>query len=443
VDQSHFKTNETEAKNEENKVAVYVERTVAKVNMSENTSFQLIENNKLTGKKESNISNTDFTLPFHISTSDSTNYYPITKDGNLSCFTVDGEKTAFAVKVLGWCANGVNESGYLIKNISNSSYSYYDNNGKTQTWTKWNGVDDQNNSLHRSYWAEDINYTDGTDGGKNTQSGLTFKKIMEGPIDKVATEYIYENTVDQEKAIYKGGEQHPNVTTMLVSAQIVPLDGKFDDGSSTSFTFTTNGSVVKSATTLYRYNGILYAKEESILNIEKNVLKDYYYATTNNSNTTYTKIDDAWLASNYTNTTVKAVVDGGKQYNGIYHALGTNVDIYTDEKGSGKTTINDVLKEKFSESNKIEYFKDGKCFYQVPIEHPVTTDKTTETGKIYGVVRNHSYVLTLNSISNIGAPDTGATDETIELIPGQDQYYYLGCTLNVLAWRQVKQTVQL
>lgn len=445
VEGSHFKENETEAKKDS--VIAYVERTVAKVKMTQNNVSETAPNK------------TKNTAPFM---ENDTIYYPITNtDSVFASMTVNGEQKAFAVKVLGWGVNGVNKKGFLVKHITPDSLAlsavkagesdnkrYYTfRNGDLYTWNSWNNTDN-----FRSYWAEDVNYDDDTEKGTKTSS-LTFKTI---PSERAGTEYIYENTVQQYAAQYEGGTQHPNVTTMLVSAQICPLNGIFAEGT-TTFTPTTNGSYVGTPFDhLYRYMGAFYTDSAKVLaaaeaSIVNNVLKGYNY---------YNNGDYVQVTDDYINNNLKVIYDdtctsvGDKYYNGIYYKVksiqnnGADVSFYDSNNNSKNVieAINDKLKNDLTSANKIEYFKAGKCFYQVPIEHPVTTGtdgvEKTEGGKIYGVVRNHSYNLTLNSISNIGAPDTGK-EETIELIPGKDKYYYLGCTVNVLAWRKVSQTVDL
>lgn len=443
---SHFKDSETEAKKDS--VTAYVERTVAKVQMTQKDVSETAPDAK------------ENTKPFTV---EKTIYYPITNtNGAFASMTVNGKQTAFAVKVLRWGVNGVNTKGYLVKHITpdslassadpvkenNDKYTYRNGTGVLYTWNCWN-----DSTKFRSYWAEDVNYKDDTKGGTTSSSSLTFKKISELPSTS-KTEYIYENTVQQYAAQYEGGTQHPNVTTMLVSAQICPLNGNFVEGT-TTFTPTTdnNDSYVGTPVDLYRYMGAFYTKAEKVqeaaeASIVNSVLRKYYYK--NNDKTT--QVTDDYIKNNlsviYDDTCTSV---GDKYYNGIYYKVDSirnssgSDAVFYDVKGTVQsgviTAINSSLNSGLKSANKIEYFKNGKCFYQVPIEHPVN-DKTTEEGKIYGVVRNHSYNLTLNSISNIGAPDTGK-EETIELIPGKDNYYYLGCTVNVLAWRKVSQEVKL
>lgn len=460
VEAKYFKESRELA--QETPVTAYVERTVAKVNMSTTTSTQALSAAKLSA------------APFIIESGDNKGiYFPIYTGENLQPFTTnDGttSETAFAAKVIGAIPNGVNEQGYLIKNLNvptdDKHYKYYDaDNTSSSTkgaWVQWEMSYWNASNNHRSYWAEDMNYTPGAtsssakDVSRENLKFHTFSDAKDNAFDKsdadatsyaVPSSYVYENTVDQSKdhTWYKTEEQYPNVTTMLVAAQIVPLNGSFDTEQSFQKANDFNSTPVKGATNMWRYEGIFYTNINSIIKKEEEVLKEYYY----DDNGTKKQIDDNWITSYLYDNSTSKLTDmknaAGKSYNGIYYGLrntdNDNILIYESVSSTEGESVNSVLSAHFKE-HKISYFNNGYCFYQVPIEHPTGTDNDAD--KIYGVVRNHIYNLTLNSISNIGAPVANQTsDETLELIPGKDQYYYIGCTMKVLAWRNVSQTVDL
>ena len=80
-------------------------------------------------------------------------------------------------------------------------------------------------------------------------------------------------------------------------------------------------------------------------------------------------------------------------------------------------------------------FKDGMCYYQVPIKHNQTTGDVA-----YGTVRNHIYELTLSKIAKIGNPVFNP-EEKLVLIPGEEKNYYVSAELKILKWRVVTQDV--
>lgn len=89
-------------------------------------------------------------------------------------------------------------------------------------------------------------------------------------------------------------------------------------------------------------------------------------------------------------------------------------------------------------------YKDGMTYYYTPIQHKAgftSTDDAIETAK-YGIVRNHFYDITVNSIAGLGTPiynpETYIPTEEVE-----DEAAYLAAEIKVLSWRMVKQTVDL
>ena len=84
------------------------------------------------------------------------------------------------------------------------------------------------------------------------------------------------------------------------------------------------------------------------------------------------------------------------------------------------------------------HYANGAAYFNVPIVH---NDGATAT---YGVVRNHSYVLTINAIQNLGAPldDNGLDDENKDtpIIPDPDDMkdHYINAQINVLSWHVIE-----
>lgn len=92
--------------------------------------------------------------------------------------------------------------------------------------------------------------------------------------------------------------------------------------------------------------------------------------------------------------------------------------------------------------------KGGMMYYAIPIEHlnpaGITVNGDTRTvpeGK-YGVVRNHHYVLTINTVDKAGV---GVFDPDTQIVPTDEDkdLYYLGVKVNILSWKIVSQSVNL
>jgi hypothetical protein len=79
---------------------------------------------------------------------------------------------------------------------------------------------------------------------------------------------------------------------------------------------------------------------------------------------------------------------------------------------------------------------DGKCYYYVDVKH------SDVEGYQVGVVRNHWYDITLNSIKGLGTP---VFDPTKEIVPDrpEEENYYLSAEVKILKWKMVSQSVDL
>lgn len=93
-------------------------------------------------------------------------------------------------------------------------------------------------------------------------------------------------------------------------------------------------------------------------------------------------------------------------------------------------------------------YNSRKAFFYVPIKHHTSRTenfiaaKDIETGN-YGIVRNHSYQLTINKIEGlaIGVKESGT--ELLLPSPNETQTYNVDASLNVLAWHVMGQSVNL
>ena len=79
---------------------------------------------------------------------------------------------------------------------------------------------------------------------------------------------------------------------------------------------------------------------------------------------------------------------------------------------------------------------DGKCYYYVDVEH------FGSEGYEVGIVRNHWYDISINSIKGLGTP---VFDPTEDIVPGrmEEENYYLAAEVKILKWKMVSQNVDL
>lgn len=347
------------------------------------------------------------------------------KTGKIGSFEVDGVDKDLYFKVSGWGLNATTKNSYCFKNID-------------ATWTdtylgfSWNDA-----ANFRSYWAKSTNYGGGdypgtynsSDKHYENDANVTLNYITYNDL-KVAigsNAYCRENTNTAE---IMGQNLSSTATSVLLGAQITDKEG--------------------TALTLYNYNGKLYTADSYIaaaLNDyeAKNTDKLFWKKTTSSTGETYNKVDKADLeikisADGYAHVKLK---NADNYYCGSRDALQTSsaTPITTDDANK---LLNGNTEYKYNTG--CSYYKDGEMYYNIPIEHLRGGKYTDENYELkegdYGVVRNHYYIITINSIKNLGKA-VNDPDEVIVPNDEDSKSYYVAAKINVLSWKVVKQSVDL
>lgn len=152
-------------------------------------------------------------------------------------------------------------------------------------------------------------------------------------------------------------------------------------------------------------------------------------------NGSYYNIDSfKLLAKNTIETNTEYVVDV-TDFNILTKESGAPIESYQMilgvDYGSGSeaktAAINDILDDMV-----VMYWKEGHCYYYAEIKHDIPA--------VAGVVRNHVYELSLNSLEGLGISVPGIGGGIDPETP-TDMYYSLNATINILEWRLVKQDV--
>lgn len=107
-----------------------------------------------------------------------------------------------------------------------------------------------------------------------------------------------------------------------------------------------------------------------------------------------------------------------------------------------------VVNEKlFIYAGQAKHYNNREAFFYVPIKHNNATgtdnkipEKDVPTGN-YGIVRNHSYQITINNIRGL-AIGIHANEKLLP-DPNSVQDYYINASMNVLAWHIMSQSVDL
>ena len=379
-------------------VQIYVEREVAKVNMK---------------AKDGLNKTTDGKICFETPNAE---------------YVLDGVKVSARIVVDGWAANAYNMTSYLVKNVP-------------QSWIVTNPFDHwYEEAAKRTFWAQDPNYS-GSEGyvfGRLPQDEAGTYKNVKYLSWKEATEnnteaynYMYENTADKASAKVNGGE-HANVPTILIAAhiEIANLPGG-------------SAETVWKRHDIYKFGGLFYTSDALKNYAAEQILKGklhWEYTTAEGTKTAAVlpeQIEAAFVTNVADNlgsvkmdvTSVTAPAEGAKlmkEDNSVIESADWTATV--EELLNGENGFNVAKKE-------LVCFKNGMCYYQVPIKHNQTAEDV-----VYGAVRNHIYELTLSKIAKIGNPVFNE-DEKLVLIPGEEKNYYVSAELKILKWRVVTQDV--
>lgn len=316
--------------------------------------------------------------------------------------TIDGEQKTFKIKITGIEIANIAEKSYMFKNIADIATT----EDMSFDWN-WNDVTNK-----RSYWetvpTKDKGMTFANKSYTQITSTNPITNINELTGDKKYIEYVQPNTTKGQN------------TAVLVTAELTNEDGSAIN----DFVYIRGG----------------YTTDEGAKNVVATYLaaKDFYKKVGDNTYRQLEATDLEWKNghddSSITGLKDYEVIAQLKNDMIIYHFDGTP---YTN----GTSAVNTALKE--ATSYRARVYTKGMCYYFVPIDHTSVAKAYGYTGtKTYnGVVRNHIYKLTLQSIQGLGTPVFDPKDVIIPDKPSDENMYYLAAKINVLAWRLATQNV--
>ena len=381
----HVEANRDDATN--NPVDIYVERVVAKATTNVNTDkgWEQIASGADNGK------------------------YKI-KVGKIN-IDAEHEKDVYAV-VQGWGLADENRTAELEKQIDVTSNNWTSAILGIDPWTS--------PDYHRCFWSSSVPFT--PKGGTNPIVNHAFSAFTT-PFGTTPL-YTCPNTPTYEEYHTQKINEKPydnTLTKVLVAAKLVYYD---DDNNSHP------ADICK-----YRGMQILGAK-----NVLTQVAKDYSDYWTVDKNDPNKHILLAPEDLEYTRTDL-AGADPLKSYE-VRPVLKAGVKVYKKKSdGTGsfeETDSNDELNASLAQSP-VQVRKEGMTYYYTPIRH--LAQNKTEMG-YYGVVRNHSYRITINTISGFGTPVYNPDEIIVPVIP-KDTETFLAARINVLSWRVLPSSVDL
>lgn len=292
---------------------------------------------------------------------------------------VDNVNTELNVTITGWEVLQ-NKESYLIKNIK----------------TTWQGTWWNDAANYRSYWATSYQTAGRTSYPWNSMTNNDDK-------------YAQETTTDE------AGE----TPYLLVSAKISKKDG--------------------SNISLVEFGGVKYTDAGYLNYVASNsTMSQYWYLENEEAGVKkYSQFSPSFLAlqssSNHGYLAKAVLTDNakGKKFYTVTLKANGEVDTATGVDVTEVETALATFKE-------VKYWNGGATYYYTAIEQYKEGETTYN-----GIVRNHAYDITINSINGFGTPvaDPNTAIETPET-PTDDETY-LAAKVMILKWKAVTQNVDL
>lgn len=389
VANSVFATSEDAMKNP---VDIYVERVNAKVNAKIDADYQR------TGETEKAwTTNAEGKYQIEVGSIDVTTYAD-----NTNAAPTKNTYPVYAV-VQGWQLADADGKAEVCKQINTS---WYAGELGISPWTT--------SDYHRCFWSKSVPFTSGAQGGANHPVNPKFTDITQSLSGEFSAEPVYTlpNTPDQ--VVTNPTTSLNTLTKLIVAAKLVYKDK--------------NGNY--NPAQVCQYRGLTYLGEDAVKKQIVGGFAKYFKKTA----TGYQSIE----ASDITFKTVPGSSEV-KDYE-VVATLASNVgELYVKD---GETTYKTVSKDDVNAALAKEEAQvrstEGATYYYTPIKHLGTAGSLGE----YGIVRNHSYQVTIQNIKGFGTPVYDPDKEIDPMIPS-DENTYLAASIKVLSWRVVSSKVDL
>lgn len=300
----------------------------------------------------------------------------------------------------GFALSGTNTKEYYLKNIQTA-------------WSSWEWFNEPTD--YRCFWAEDPNYS--ADEAANDLNHVSYDAAasMKSP------QYCMENTMVGTV----GGEFNTTTYLLLVGTYSVKNEA---------------GDVVLNADgndgNLYMYNGTAYLSTELVKRLLSEIqTKDSKLLAYVQNSGEYVQADaDAYELVPTTEDELTTVKLQLKSSTDVTYYTTSDDQTYTpitEGEGGNYATFNAALAD--AVAGTIDGYEGGKAYFAMPIEH-FGGQEDDNTG-VYGIVRNHSYQLTITLVSGLGE---GVFQPEKPIIPSdEEKTYYMAAKLNVLSWKTV------
>lgn len=181
------------------------------------------------------------------------------------------------------------------------------------------------------------------------------------------------------------------------------------------------------------YKGQKFLGQDKVKKVIADELNTYYKMTTSATGTTYEKIEPTDIEFSTTTEGSLKLQD----YQVVAKLKSSITELYRMSGGSYVAADMAVVKKEV-QAVPVEIHNGGRTYYYTPIKHLGKKGSIAE----YGIVRNHSYQVELNSIKGFGTPVYDPDKKIVPVVPSDD-LTYLAARINVLSWRVVPSKVDL
>lgn len=225
--------------------------------------------------------------------------------------------------------------------------------------------------------------------------------------------YTLPNTPD---AVVKNPKTSDNdLTKLIVAAKLVYKDA--DDSYKTA--------------QVCQYRGLTYLGEDAVKKQIAGSFTQYFKKTSDASGATVYKSLEASDIAFKTSSSVK-------NYEVVATLASTVGALYVKNGETWTIAPKDDVNAALAKEDALIRTADGSTYYYTPIKHLGSEGKLGE----YGIVRNHSYQVTIQNIQGYGTP-VYDPDKVIDPMIPSDDNTYLAARINVLSWRVVSSNVDL
>lgn len=377
-----------------NPVDIYVERVNAKVNAKIDADYvrtgetEKAWSKNSDGKYQIKVGDIDVTT-YDTNSNPSTKSYPV-----------------YAV-VLGWQVADANGKAEVCKQINTSWYA-----GQLG-FSPWTTSD-----YHRCFWSKSVPFTQGAQAGANHPINPSFNGISMPLSNDFSATPVYTLPNTPTEVIENPTTSLNYLTKLIVAAKLVYEDG--------------NGSY-KSAQ-VCQYRGLTYLGEDAVKKQIAGGFTQYFKMSLDASGATVYKSLEASDIAFKTVTGSSSV----KDYEVVATLANAVGDLYVKNGETWTIASKDDVNAALAKEEAQIRTTDGFTYYYTPIKH------LGEAGKLgeYGIVRNHSYQVTIQNIQGFGTPVYDPKKEIDPMIPSDDNTY-LAASVKVLSWRVVSSNVDL